>query len=289
MESQTTSIRVCGDKRQHYFIGLGYGTQTLSVLHCVPYVEALWVDAAFALPDLSLVTDVPVIPDRDSVVFLSDSASMTAVSVMDLDDLVAAVVNGSSGVGQLTGLPPGPENNDTDRLIASLESIISEYLAQNLHFNYRESMGINESNDSASSPGRNVLTANGHQVTGTVTDHTQLRLIQNAAPTRVLQGLLAVMGACLVASTALGRGERVIPRDPGSVASQMAYFAGGEVWQRVPVGADRWTDEQIKKHGLGISDGRLLLDYWGDDREDSGDGTRGKKFAVDSADRKEMS
>lgn len=289
LSEHTGSIRVCGDGRQHYFIGLGYRTQALSVMHCVPYVEALWVDAAFALPDLSLVTDVPFIPDRDSAVFLSDSASMTAINLLNLEGLVAAVVNGSSGVGQLTGMPPGPENNGTDRLIASLESIISEYLAQNLHFNYRESTGINENNDSASSPGRNVLTANGHQVIGTVTDHAQLRLIQNTAPTRVLQGLLAVMGACLVASTVLGRGERVIPRDPGSVASQMAYFAGGEVWRRVPVGADRWTDEQMKKHGLGMSGGRLLLDWWGDDREDSGDGTRGKKFAVDSADRKEMS
>lgn len=288
LDLQMTSIQVCGDERQHYFIGLGYGTQALSALHCVPYVEALWVNAAFALPDLSLVTGVPLIPDQDSAVFLSNSASMTAIDLLNLEDLVAAVVNGSSGVGQLTGMPPGPENNDTDRLIASLESIIAEYLAQNLHFNYREYTGINENNDSASSPGRNVLTANGHQVIGTVTDHTQLRLIQNAAPTRVLQGLLAVMGACLVASTALGRGEKVIPRDPGSVASQMAYFAGGEVWRRVPVGADRWTDEQIKRHGLGMSGGRLLLDWWGDDREDSGDGTRGKKFAVDSADRKEM-
>lgn len=272
------SIRICGDKRQHYFIGLGYRTEARSVLHCVPYVEALWVNAAFALPDLSLVTDVPIVPDRDSSVFLSDSASMTALPIEYWDKIVEAVVNGSSGVGQLQ---PGPDNNGTHRLIAALESTIAKYFAQVLNFNYRQPVG-EYSNASASSAGQNLLTPDGQPATGTVTDRTRLRLIQNTVSTRILQGLLAVMGACLVASTALGRGARVIPRDPGSVASRMAYFAGGEVWRRVPVGADRWTDEQIRKHGLGVSDGRLLLGWWGGDgREVSEEGARGKRFAVD--------
>lgn len=283
-----TSIRVCGDGRQHYFIGLGHYTEPLSVLHCVPYVEALWVNATVALPDLSLVTDVPFAPDRDSAVFLSDSASMTAFGRASLGEIVLAVVNGSSHGGQLTGAPSGPDSNYTHRLIDALESAISEYFAQVLHFNYRQPVGDNKNSVSASSAGQNLLTPDGHPATGTVTDRTRLRLKQNAISTRILQGLLGVMGACLIASTALGRGARVIPRDPGSIASRMAYFADGEVWRRVPVGADRWTDKQIKKHGLGISGGKLLLDWWRDDREDSGDGTRGKKFAVDSADREGM-
>lgn len=33
---------VCGDKREHRFIGLGYRMEGLSLLHCVPYVESLW-------------------------------------------------------------------------------------------------------------------------------------------------------------------------------------------------------------------------------------------------------
>lgn len=284
----TTSISVCGDKRQHYFIGLGYGTGSLSVLHCVPYVEALWVTASFALPDLSLVTEVPLEPDRDSAVFLSDSASMSAFVWGYWGDLVLATVTGSLGEGHLAELSPDPHNDDTRRLIAALESTLAQYLALNLHLNYRQPLGENRLAYTSSS-GQNLLTPDGQPATGTITDRTRLRLIQNTVSTRILQGLLGVMGACLVASTAMGRGARVIPRDPGSIASRMAYFADGEVWRRVPVGAGRWTDEQIKKHGLGMSGGKLLLDWWGDDREDSGDGTRGKKFAVDSVDRKEMS
>lgn len=276
------SIQVCGDERQHYFFGLGYEEEALPVLHCVPYVEALWVNATFNLPDLSLVTDVPVVPDRHSAVFLSDSTSMTALGRVDWWDVVAAMVNGSSGVGKLTGLPSNPDSNNTLHQIAALESTLAEYFAQVLHLFYRQP--VPDTYDSALSAGQYLLSGGGRgqPINGTVTDRTRLRLIQNAVSTRILEGLLAVMGACLVASTALGRGARVIPRDPGSVASRMAYFAGGEVWRRVPVGADRWTDEQIRKHGLGVSKGRLLLGWWGGDgREVSEEGARGQRFAVD--------
>lgn len=283
-----TSIHLCGDERQHFFIGVGYGEEVLSLLHCVPYVEALWVNATFTLPDLLLATDVSVSPDRESSVFLSDSASMTTFMGQGWQDFVITMVNGSSGVGKLTGLPSDPHNDNIPRLVAAMERTLEEYLAQNLHINYRQPVSGNISNASASIAGQSLLTPDGQPATGTVTDRTRLRLIQNTVSTRILQGLLAVMGACLVASTALGRGARVIPRDPGSVASRMAYFAGGEVWRRVPVGADRWTDEQIRKHGLGVSEGRLLLGWWGGDgREGFAEGARGKRFAVDSVGCKE--
>lgn len=285
----TSPTLVCGDERQHYFFGVGYRSEALSVLHCMPYVEALWVTATFVLPELSIATDIPLTPDRDSSIFLSHSASMTAFQNRNWVDILVAVVNGSSGIGQVTGSFSGPDSNYTSRLISAVESTLAEYFAQYLHLNYRQPVENNINNSSASSLGQNLLTPDGRPATGTVTDRTRLRLIQNPVSTRILQGLLGVMGVCLTASTVLGRGARVIPRDPGSVASKMAYFTGGEVWRRVPVGADRWTDEQIKKHGLGMSGETLLLGWWGgDDREESEDGTRGKKFAVDSTDRKDV-
>lgn len=284
--TQDSSAQICGDGRRHHFIGFGYETEALSLLHCVPYLESLWVTAEFVLPDLSVVADVPVEPERDSAVFLSDYPSMTAFDVQNWEEIAVAVVNGSSGAGLSGRLPSSDDSDGIRRLIDAVESTLAKYIAQNLHLNYRQPVA-DAGNTSASPAGQTLLTPDGHSATGTVTDRTRLRLVQNAASTRILQSLLGVMGACLVAATALGRGARVIPRDPGSIASRMAYFAGGEVWRRVPVGADRWTDEQIIKYGLGTSDGRLLLGWWGgDDGEGTeGDG-RGKRFAVDSIGRK---
>lgn len=286
------SITVCGDGRQHYFIGLGHSEEALSMLHCVPYVESLWVSATFTLPRLSLVTDVPVAPDESSSVFLSDSASMTAIARENWDGIFSAVVNGSSGVGQLTGLIPGPDDDDAHRLIAALQGPVAKYLALNLHFNYRHPLDGNYTENSTSAPGRDLFIADGSPAAGIVTDDTRLRLTQSAVSTRILQGLLGVMAVCLIAESVLGRGARVIPRDPGSVASRMVFFAGGALWRNVPVGADRWGDQGIRGWGQEVSDGKLMLGWWGgDDREGSDDGSRRsvervKRFAVDGLGRK---
>ncbi|KAL1848340.1 hypothetical protein Daus18300_013622, partial [Diaporthe australafricana] len=281
------SISVCGDGRQHYFIGLGNGTEALSLLRCVPYVEALWVTAAFSLPDLLLIRDVPVAPDTDSSVFLSDSPSMTAFPRLHWADVVTALINGNSGVGQLAALMPDPDDNDASRFITAVEGIFAQYFAQILHFNYRHPMKIKHMEDT-STCGSNPFTPDGRPPKGTVTDRTRLRVMQNTVSTRVLQGLLGVMAVCLITESVLVRGGRVIPRDPGSVASRMAYFAGGALWRQVPVGADRWGDEEVIKWGKEISEGKLLMGWWGDDdQEGPGDGARlsagrGKRFAVDS-------
>lgn len=276
---------VCGDWREHNFIGLANGMEELALLHCVPYVEALWVNATFSLPDLSLVTNVPIAPDMDSSVFLSDSYNMTKwASQMDLEDIVSAMVNGTSGIGPLAPLMPGPGDEDARQLSAAVEGILAEYYAQSLHLNYREPLDGNHNDD--------PLTADGQPVMGKVTDRTRLRLVQNEISTRVLQCILGLMAVCLVAASVLDRGVRIIPRDPGSVASRMAYFAGGAMWRHVPVGADRWKDEEIIKWGRENSEGRLLLDWRGGvDPEASEDGAppsaeRARRFAVDSASRK---
>lgn len=289
---ETTSIHVCGDDRQHYFIGLGYGVETLSLLHCVPYVEALWVTAAFSLPHLSLMQTVPVEPDTGSAVFLSDSASMTAFPHLQWEALFTALMNGSSGIGQLAGLMPGPDDNDASRFITAVEGVLAEYFAQNIHLKYRRPMDGNDNDTTTTSEHGHPFNPDGRPAMGTVTDRSRLRLIQNEVSTRVLQGLLGVMALCMVAETIMVRGGRVIPRDPGSIASRMAYFAGGELWRHVPVGADRWSDEEIIKWGRENCEGGLLLDWWGGDEQEASEdevprsSETVRRFAVDSVSRK---
>ena len=278
---------LCGDEREHRFYALGKGSDELAMLHCVPYVEGLLVNATFSLPDLSLVTDVPIEPDMDSSVFLSDSPNFnrTLSSNFEWKLLVSALVNGTSGVGWLPTLMPGPGDVDGRKLTAAVEDLLGEYYAQEIHFNSREPLDGNYSDD-------NPFTRDGQPVMGKVTDLTRLRLVQNEVSTRVLQCILGVMAVSLVAASVLDRGVRIIPRDPGSVASRMAYFAGGTMWRDVPVGADRWKDGEIIKWGRENSEGRLLLDWrGGDDPEASDDGAppseeRARRFAVDSASRK---
>ncbi|KKY23988.1 hypothetical protein UCDDS831_g02643 [Diplodia seriata] len=111
----TTSVRLCGDGRQHLFYGVGSASgykaevfDEFALLHCVPYVQALFVTANISLPDLNLLESEdsqPLIPDEDSAAFLSASASATAMGNADFDTFVSALVNGSVvGGGELSSL-----------------------------------------------------------------------------------------------------------------------------------------------------------------------------------------
>lgn len=281
------SFQTCHYERFGLFIGLASGKEAMTVLHCLPFVEALWVTATFSLPDLSLVADMPVVPELNSSKFLSDSINMTFFSANRLEDTFAMVANGSSRQSHLAGLVPGPDDKHARRLIAFVEGVFSEYLAQRLHTYFRYSLE-GTYNDTNSMSSRDPITPDCRPATGTVTDRSRLRLVQNEVSTRVLQGLLGVMALCLVAETIMVRGGRVIPRDPGSIASKMAYFAGGELWQHVPVGADRWSDEEIVKWGRENCNGGLLLDWWGGDEQEASEdeapqsSERARRFAVDS-------
>ena len=63
------------------------------------------------------------------------------------------------------------------------------------------------------------------------------RLVQNELATRLQEGLLLALAMCAVASFVLigwrDRAIRVLPMDPGSIATRMALFEGSELVGRL--------------------------------------------------------
>lgn len=85
---------VCGDQRSHFWYLSGHrranGTHdSLALLHCAPYIEALVVGANFSLPGVEVVDgagegegaggeEAVVVPDEESAVFMSAAPNATA-------------------------------------------------------------------------------------------------------------------------------------------------------------------------------------------------------------------
>lgn len=88
----------CGDSRYHMRIGTGYFNkagcmQNMSILHCISYVEMMYVDAKFNLPNFT--TAGPLQPAEETAKFLSDSPSVTS-SWTPVTDYPAAKVGDST-------------------------------------------------------------------------------------------------------------------------------------------------------------------------------------------------
>ncbi|EOD51312.1 hypothetical protein UCRNP2_1955 [Neofusicoccum parvum UCRNP2] len=210
----TSSIQICGDNRQHFWFAAGHQSgdisDSLTLLHCVPYIEALYVTANFSLPSLQLSTSAPVSPHEDTAIPLSTSSSATAFPDAKFDKFVAALANGTHGtpLASLAGQP------NTAAFRTAIQHLYALYAAQNLHFNYRRPLSDPlPAANSTNNPATAALAS--APATGTLTDSTRLRLVQSGVSTRVLEGLLAAMVLCAGAAFALERRTRILPKDPG--------------------------------------------------------------------------
>jgi hypothetical protein len=66
------------------------------------------------------------------------------------------------------------------------------------------------------------------------------RVLQDTTSTRVVQGLLAAILVLLLVSWVCMPGTDVLPRAPSTVASVVALWAGGNVFNMLPVGFGEW-------------------------------------------------
>lgn len=280
-ELDASSTAVCGDGRLHHWYAAGHRTgnitDEISVVHCMPNVEALYTTVTFNLPSLNMDERWPVMPDQASIVSLPNSSAAAAISPMVMYDFIDVIVNGIHGTPQreLSG------QANIDRFISSLERTYGSFAMLNLNVNYRRALPTNntstplfdnnnnDSNTFASSP---FVTS---PVTGVIKDGTRLRLVQSGPLTRTLEAILLALAVCGAVSVLLEREACALPMDPGSVVAKMCLLAGGRAWDLVPEGADRWSDAEIARSGL-FRGWRFRLGWWSGDAGDQED-----RFAID--------
>ncbi|KAL0263025.1 hypothetical protein SLS55_002000 [Diplodia seriata] len=265
-EGRTTPGTVCGDNRQHFWYIAGSSTNgdwdDITLIHCVPYIEALLVNVSFFLPEFQIDTSAPIIPDEASATPFSNESSAGYIG-SDFEHFSQALENGTHGTpfSELTGIA------NAAKFIERVDSLYRVWTAQSLHFYFRHPAALplpaNTTNDPAAAhfatdPFRAVLT-----------DRTRLRLVQSEVSTRILQGVLLALALCVALAFVLEPRTRLLPRDPGSVAAKMSLFADGRVWRSVPEGAETWGDGEMESRGL-LRDVLFRMGWWGGEMEEGG-------------------
>ncbi|KAB2569277.1 hypothetical protein DBV05_g12049 [Lasiodiplodia theobromae] len=282
---------VCGDDRSHFWYLSGHrrdnGTHdSLSLLHCTPYIEALVVGANFSLPGVEVIVEegeedeAAVVPDEDSAVFMSAAPNATARPWNDVGQFLSLLVNGTGGMPLREFV--GRENVDGFR--GRVEELYGIYIAQVLHTYYRRSTLEGD----AGGVGDDGVAAQfaAEPINGTVVDGARMRLVQNAVSTRILEGLLAAMLVCGAVACVLEGRTRILPKDPGSIAAKMSLFADGEVWRDREVVEEVREEERGERRRENLFKGwAFRMGWWGEGEESAGGGNAeaGKRrFGVDA-------
>lgn len=278
---------ICSDHRSHFWFLAGHqdnkSYDSLTLLHCNPYIEALYVTANFSLPAAKVLGSPPqILPASDSGVFLSAAPNATARPWNNVSQFLSMLVNGTGGMPLADGFVG---RHNIDKFRARLEHVYAIYIAQVLHTYYRRS-----TDDDVGSWAGQGAAATAHfaadPVNGTVIDGARLRLVQNGISTRILEALLAIVLACGAVACILEGKTRILPKDPGSIAAKMSLFADGEVWRAREVVEELGDGEVGEKRRDELLEGWVFRMGWWDGREErefEGDGRAGnKRFGVDA-------
>ncbi|KAI9737737.1 MAG: hypothetical protein M1834_009105 [Cirrosporium novae-zelandiae] len=275
-----------------------YKVTKISALNCDESTSQVDVAVRFSLPDLEISSSHPPTAIESTAKHFSSAVlssielylpniSTTTSTSTTFTNFFSLLLASNNNV-TLSTLSTSSSDNTITTAIKSLHSIIR---AQQYNVDIRDSNpNLNLTN--ASLPLKNLTGTSTSKSTSTSTSttnsHLRLRLIQNAAPTRVLEVLLALLFLTALVAPLLMRTRRVLPKNPCSIAAVASFIAGsgvggeGEgVWERKEVvmgwfgdgdGEEEGGGRKERRFGIGFADGDG--DGYGDDDGDSGRGVR---------------
>lgn len=260
----------CGDGLTHTWLALGHledkVIDELSLLHCVPYVEALQANVTLTWPNMSLDTssvnleEPPCRAIEDSARFLSNVASATvaprtfvgdgllqsglAGTNASMGDFFATIAMGARGVPlrELSG------RDNVPRLIEEVEFLYGQQMAQVLGADHRSSTDGVPVVLSSSSASDNV-SALLDVPSGYLSRTDQVRLQQSAISTRLLEGVLALIFVLSVVAAVLSPPTDILPRDPNSLAAKFTLFAGSGLLSRLSESPEAFRKIGGTEHG----------------------------------------
>ncbi|KAF6820834.1 hypothetical protein CMUS01_11497 [Colletotrichum musicola] len=242
---------VCGDVLQHIFTAVGHRTGQLvdhvRIMHCMPYLEVVDVEASFTLPELAHSSDAarrPRIIEEIRMPPLGDLRSDQYETLdVNVDQFHVAVFDGKGGrpIEQLATPDATPE------MIERMNWIHSVLLAQGLNEHYRSH---------APGPGSPV---NDHisAANGSLVDKSPVRLMQSAISTRILEGLLLAMLMCSVVVSCLSGPADILPKNPGSIASRMSLLADSTILRHIADMAEDSSSKQTREEFKETDSGHL--------------------------------
>jgi hypothetical protein len=263
---------VCGDGRQHLFFFYGHAASnttvdSLAVMHCTPYVEALELDVSLTLPNLDTDRSPDALPKivPGSVQPFTEPNSvplpfqaLVEDGFFNFDSFFNALIFGYQGipVEELMGGGNRNVSSTAQRMMDRMQHLYAQLVAQSLHFNFR--VPVNNGTGGKSTRATSLTPG---LATGTLVDSSRTRLLQSSVSTRILEALLVIMLACALTTFLLNKRARILSTSPGSLAARMALLAESKILTRL-WSPDNNNDPDYKT--VFTRDDRFALGWWSD-------------------------
>jgi hypothetical protein len=276
-----TPYTVCSDNTQHLFMIYGHRIDltmhNVSLLHCLPFVQAVEVEAEFTLPALTIAdTNPPIpVPNTPPTPWNSRTKSHNSIPLPQLNAAVDSDTNATDSFftiltrgarGGATPLASLVGRDRTDAMLGRINQVYAQLGAQALNYVFRRPIA-GGGDDGRPAPGSGRIEG----VVSVPAGRGRGRLVQSAVATRVLEGLLVCLAVCAGVSFWVLRGtEGILPVDPGSVAGRMGLLVGSGLVERL---------RREGGWGEGWEGERFALGWW--EREGEGEEKGRWRYGID--------
>lgn len=217
----------------------GRTLQHLAGVNCTQRMEEMDVDAAFILPNFEIdSSDPPVIKEHtvraSKVPIIINRPDLLANlgGPQALDWLFQAMVYGKNGIG----IEHLGSASSTELVAEALKTLTGSFKA----IQYSTDCRSKTKGTMAATP-----------IDAVLTDPNNTRVVQNAASTHILVGLLATMLLCAALASLLMDTRHLVPFEPGSIMAVGSLLANSNLLQdRLLPEASEWMKQEELKRAL---------------------------------------
>jgi hypothetical protein len=242
--------------------------QHITGLYCIQYGEIVDVWTRFLLPGMEIDENNPPVPDKSSVKNAADLYTPIPEwwilnsngQYPKFDGFFQDLTSGRYAIS----VDNFKSKEDDQTVIEAIQRQYKIITAQQLN-NYTRGTA----NDSVEHA----------PLLGNVTTSNRLRVVQDVTSTRILEALLAFMLALGILGSILLNTDRILPKNPCSIAATTSLLADSQIPDEFLKGAWDPDSEQLDKT---FADHHFHLGWW-EKEDEKGSDTARRFFAIDHA------
>ncbi|KAH8807598.1 hypothetical protein F5884DRAFT_344007 [Xylogone sp. PMI_703] len=245
----------------------------VSLLVCTQALQQVQTRTTFLMPDFDIDPSNPPETDESTAVYIANGTEGRFIREYQiLNNIVAefpdqnidavdynpgvfysAAISGKDGVPveELLG------SANVDKFVNATSNIYSQYMAQAISLNMRETNSVNTVKSLAAT------------FPATLSQPSHLRLKQNKASKITLQVFLGVMFLCGVAAWLLMDTRDLLTHNPCSIAGTASFLADSKIWEDDGFFRDEEGIQNVEnRENKGLLKGKLFsLGWWSEERE----------------------
>lgn len=221
---------------EYLAVALNYQRALISAVHCNPYLENVDAEVVLQYPSLKINrSTVPLIHESSrrftTTLEIPKIGANLFSPYRDASEKLNGTLDGFFGTLQLRGVPISSLTNDSQALKSAVEELYPRVIAQVLN--------------------QNRVPTDPKLITGKLRLERRLKLTQDFASTRILQGLLTTMALCVALTFFLGDTKRILPKNPRTIAAAASLLAGSELLRSgIPPGSEWCNDQELQEKSL---------------------------------------